>query len=223
MSNNEVAMQTCLMGVQAGKIAIAQLEARVAVLESKLAGTPVPEPQPQAVAPPPPPAAAVAVPAVPVMPPGGRRIPAVTVTPPPGGAAGPVFGGALGAHATALGAELGAKLGPWAGLVSTVLESAVRELAPHAAALLASAQGHPVPAAGVAAPPPALPPGAAEMTAPGPVEAGELAWMAAEGLATGLPVEAIRTTALPPNYQHPPGVVPVPPAAAPVVPMPPLG
>jgi hypothetical protein len=46
--------------------------------------------------------------------------------------------------------------------------------------------------------------------------------MAAEGLATGLPVEAVRTTALPPNYQHPPGVAPVPPGGL-KVPMPPIG
>ncbi len=211
-TGNEVAMQQCLMGVQALQKQLTLFEQRLQTIEGRFSISPPAAAQPAAPAPQPPP-----------RPPEGPAIRHQGVP----GAAQPLPRAAAAAPslAAALAGALGSQLGPWSGLISQVVEATVRDLAPTLQAVLAAGQGQPVPAPVV---PAALPvAGAAEMTAPGTVEASELSWMAAEGLATGLPVEAVRTVALPPNYQHPPGVTPVPPAAPRagglVVPMPPVG
>lgn len=65
----------------------------------------------------------------------------------------------------------------------------------------------PPPPAVPPAQPPAAHPAAASVTpAAAAVGAGELDWMAAEGVPTGQVAAAVRTTAVPAGYQRPPGV-----------------
>ena len=205
----EVAVQTAGMQAQAALRQVAELGARVAQLES-IVRAPAP---PLVVAPP----AAPAVGVAPAAAPAALAPDALTER-------GPFPRLSVPGHAPGVPG-----VAPWLGLLQSVLSVASADVAPVLAALLASAQGQPpVPAPGAAAappapavPPPPNPPPPVAAAQPGqPVTASELDWLAAEGVPVGEVPAATQTSALPPGYQHPPGVAPSP-APSLVVPMPP--
>ena len=217
MSGNEVAIQQALMRADAALAAVEGIAARVSVLEGIWrAVAPQAAQTAQAQAAPQALAPASAAPGAPMVP----------VPPQPSG--------------------LAAVIGPWAGLLQSVLEAAAADVVPSLRTLVAQGQGP----RGIVQPPPQPPPVMPQGRLPGqplpqqprpegpavkPVTAGELDWLREEAAQTGdaVPpvVPAQQTTQLPPGYQHPPGVVPTvapfaaAPAAAPsgaplLVPMP---
>lgn len=199
--SNEVAIQQALMRADAALTKCAGLESRLAILESVLR-----------------------VPASG----GGGPVLGAPVTSAPALTASPVGGSGTATPPGATGAGgVSAAFAPWAGLVQSLVEAVAADVGPLVRSLLAAGQTGQEPSAAAvlsvqqvlaqrqATPPPQERPKPPSAAPPAQVSVSELGWLADEGVPVGEVAPATQTAALPPGYQHPPGVRPSPDPALP--------